>query len=164
MWSSFALITLRAAAVRASVPMVVPTAIKAASARRVACASRRPASSGGGNPFAVDAPDGDHDLQDEEESSAWAKRAIDVASVTEDADAITEMHDAVLGETLFAVDAPDGEHDLEEMEEHLAMVNSIIDQASVLENPNEVRREQHRQEEIRKKSFDAGEGFYNSKY
>eukprot|EP01083_Nonionella_stella_P148743 471392_1 len=150
MWSSFALITLRAAAVRASVPMVVPTAIKAASARRVACASRRPASSGGGNPFAVDAPDGDHDLQDEEESSAWAKRAIDVASVTEDADAITEMHDAVLGETLFAVDAPDGEHDMEDVEEHMMGVNKIIDEASLFENVEEVREQQKLREETLK--------------
>ncbi len=42
-------------------------------------------------------------------------RIIDVAAVTEDAQAITEMHDAVLGKTLFAVDAPDGEHDFEDM-------------------------------------------------
>ena len=40
---------------------------------------------------------------------------VDVASITEDADAITEMHDAVLGKTLFAVDAPDGEHDMEDV-------------------------------------------------
>lgn len=50
-----------------------------------------------------------------EESSEWAERAINVASVTEDADAITEMHDAVLGKTVFAVDGPDGEHDLENL-------------------------------------------------
>eukprot|EP01083_Nonionella_stella_P279926 952139_1 len=158
MLSSIAFTTLRRAA-----PIVLSRAhvARAASARYAAAATTRYASA---KPFAVDAPDGGHDLQDVEESNDWAKRAVDVASATEDADAITEMHDAVLGETLFAVDAPDGEHDLEEMEEHLAMVNSIIDQASVLENPNEVRREQHRQEEIRKKSFDASEGFYNSKY
>ena len=34
--------------------------------------------------------------------------------MTEDADAITEVHNAVLGKKVFAVDAPDGEHDLEE--------------------------------------------------
>lgn len=34
---------------------------------------------------------------------------MDVASVTEDAQAINEMHEAVLGKTLFAVDGPDGE-------------------------------------------------------
>ena len=51
----------------------------------------------------------------QEESSSWAKRAVDVASVTEDADAITQMHDAVLETKVFAVDAPDGEHDLEDV-------------------------------------------------
>ena len=51
----------------------------------------------------------------QEESRNWAKRTIDVASVTEDADAITEMHDAVLGKKVFAVDGPDGEHDLENL-------------------------------------------------
>ncbi len=38
-----------------------------------------------------------------------------MASVTENADEITEVHNAVFGETLFAVDAPDGEHDLEDV-------------------------------------------------
>jgi hypothetical protein len=38
-----------------------------------------------------------------------------VASVLEDADAITEMHNAVLDSSAFAVDAPDGEHDLEDV-------------------------------------------------
>jgi len=38
-----------------------------------------------------------------------------LASITEDADAITEMHEAVLGKQLFAVDGPDGEHDLEDV-------------------------------------------------
>eukprot|EP00571_Detonula_confervacea_P015644 CAMPEP_0172310158 /NCGR_PEP_ID=MMETSP1058-20130122/11326_1 /TAXON_ID=83371 /ORGANISM="Detonula confervacea, Strain CCMP 353" /LENGTH=140 /DNA_ID=CAMNT_0013022927 /DNA_START=70 /DNA_END=492 /DNA_ORIENTATION=+ len=113
-----------------------------------------------GKPYAVDAPDGDHDLQDLEESSDWAKRIIDVASVTEDADAITEMHDAVLGRRVFAVDGPDGEHDFEDMEEHLAGVNRIIAQASVLENPDKVRDEQ----EIRKKSYNPDADFYNAKY
>ncbi|KAL3759338.1 hypothetical protein ACHAWU_009117 [Discostella pseudostelligera] len=68
-------------------------------------------------PYAVDAPNGDHDFQDLEESSGWVKRTILVASVTEDADAITEMHNAVLqGKRVYAVDAPDGEHDLEDMD------------------------------------------------
>jgi len=115
-------------------------------------------------PFAVDGPDGDHDHQDLEESSAWAKRTIDVASITEDADAITAMHEAVLGKKVFAVDGPDGEHDLEEVEEHLASVNRIIDTASVLENPTEVKDEQARREEIRKKSYNPDASFYNSKY
>lgn len=57
-----------------------------------------------------------HDKQQQEESSGWVKRTILVASVTEDADAITEMHNAVLqGKRVYAVDAPDGEHDLEDM-------------------------------------------------
>ena len=66
-------------------------------------------------PYAVDAPDGDHDLENIEEHMEGVNRIIDVAAVTEDAQAITEMHDAVLGKTLFAVDAPDGEHDFEDM-------------------------------------------------
>ena len=49
------------------------------------------------------------------ESSEWSKRTVDVAAAVEDASAINEMHDAVLGKTLFAVDAPDGEHDLEDV-------------------------------------------------
>lgn len=52
-------------------------------------------------------------LYSQEESAEWTKRVIDVASVTEDADAINKMHDAILGKGIFAVDAPDGEHDLE---------------------------------------------------
>jgi hypothetical protein len=51
----------------------------------------------------------------QEESSTWAKRTIDVASVTEDTKTINEIHDAVLGNQMFAVDAPDGEHDLEDV-------------------------------------------------
>ena len=51
----------------------------------------------------------------QEESSAWAKRVIDVASITEDADSITEMHQAVFEKQMFAVDSPDGEHDLEDV-------------------------------------------------
>ena len=43
-----------------------------------------------------------------------------MASITEDAAAINEMHDAVLGKTLFAVDAPDGEHDLEDVVSSIA--------------------------------------------
>ena len=66
-------------------------------------------------PYAVDAPDGDHDHEHIEEHMEGVNRIIDVAAVTEDAQAITEMHDAVLGKTLFAVDAPDGEHDFEDM-------------------------------------------------
>jgi hypothetical protein len=58
-------------------------------------------------PYAVDAHI--------EEHMEGVNRIIDVAAVTEDAQAITEMHDAVLGKTLFAVDAPDGEHDFEDM-------------------------------------------------
>ena len=38
-----------------------------------------------------------------------------MASVTEDAKAINEIHDAVLGKQMFAVDGPDGEHDFEDV-------------------------------------------------
>lgn len=43
------------------------------------------------------------------------KRVVAVASATEDAAAINESHNAVLGKILFAVDAPDGEHDMEDV-------------------------------------------------
>lgn len=66
-------------------------------------------------PFAVDAPDGDHDLEDIEEHLAGVNRIINVAAVTENAAAINAMHDAVLSNTLFAVTNPDGEHDLEDV-------------------------------------------------
>eukprot|EP00984_Skeletonema_dohrnii_P013388 scaffold5544_cov126-Skeletonema_dohrnii-CCMP3373.AAC.1 len=113
-------------------------------------------------PYAVDGPDGDHDLEDVEEHMEGVNRIIDFAAVTEDADSITKVHEAVLGTTLFAVDAPDGEHDLEDVEEHLTGVDRIIDEASALEDPLEVKHEQHLQEEIRKKSADRE--FENSKY
>eukprot|EP00804_Cyclotella_cryptica_P015010 CCRYP_000604-RB/>CCRYP_000604-RB protein AED:0.05 eAED:0.05 QI:146/1/1/1/1/1/2/345/138 len=89
-------------------PRAAPVAAKAVSAR---FASRFMSE----KPFAVDAPDGEHDLQDIEESSTWAKRTVDLASVTEDTKTINEIHDAVLGKQMFAVDAPDGEHDLEDV-------------------------------------------------
>eukprot|EP01083_Nonionella_stella_P073327 198197_1 len=89
-------------------------------------------------------------------------RIINTAAVTEDADAITKIHEAVFDTNLFAVDAPDGEHDLEDVEEHLSGVDRIIDEASALEDPLEVKQEQHLQEEIRKKSAD--QEFENSKY
>eukprot|EP01083_Nonionella_stella_P039416 107191_1 len=144
MLSSIAFTTLRRAA-----PIVLSRAhvARAASARYAAAATTRYASA---KPFAVDAPDGGHDLQDVEESNDWAKRAVDVASATEDADAITEMHDAVLGETLFAVDAPDGEHDMEDVEEHMMGVNKIIDEASLFENVEEVREQQKLRKETLK--------------
>jgi hypothetical protein len=50
-----------------------------------------------------------------EESTDWVKRVVAVASATEDAAAINESHNAVLGKILFAVDAPDGEHDMEDV-------------------------------------------------
>ena len=52
----------------------------------------------GSFPYAVDAPDGDHDLEDIGEHMKGVQRIIDVASITEDANAITEMHDAFLEE------------------------------------------------------------------
>ena len=117
----------------------------------------------GSFPYAVDAPDGDHDLEDIEEHMKGVQRIIDVASVTEDADAITEMHIAVFGgKKLFAVDAPDGEHDLEDLEEHLLGVDRIINSASALEDPLEVKHEQDLKEQIRMKHEDRM--FRNSKY
>ncbi len=115
-------------------------------------------------PYAVDAPDGEHDFEDIEEHMDGVNRIINVASVTEDADAITEMHEAVFDtkNNLFAVDAPDGEHDLEEVEEHLSGVDRIIDEASVLEDPLEVEHDHEQQEETRKKLAD--QVFENSKY
>ncbi len=113
-------------------------------------------------PFAVDGPDGDHDLEDVEEHLEGVNRIINVAAVTENADAITEMHEAVFGSSLFAVDAPDGEHDLEDVEEHLTGVDRIIDEASALEDPLEVKHEQDLQEDIRKRCADRV--FENSKY
>ena len=44
-----------------------------------------------------------------------------MASIAEDADSITEMHNAVFEKQMFAVDGPDGEHDLEDM------VSSILE-------------------------------------
>ncbi|EED86256.1 predicted protein [Thalassiosira pseudonana CCMP1335] len=125
--------------------------VKAATARFGGAAVQRWMSV---KPFAVDAPDGDHDLQDLEESSTWAKRTIDVASVTEDADAINAIHNAVLGGgKVFAVDAPDGEHDLEDVEEHMAGVKSIINEASIFENPDEVKAQQILREEVLKEAI-----------
>jgi hypothetical protein len=98
-------------------------------------------------PYAVDGPDGDHDLEDVEEHMEGVNRIINVAAVTEDAQAIVEMHEAVLGKTLFAVDAPDGEHDFEDVEEHLSGVNRIIDEASLWEEAEEVKEQQKLRED-----------------
>ncbi len=98
-------------------------------------------------PFAVDGPDGDHDFEDVEEHLEGVNRIIDVAAVTENADAITEMHEAVLGTNLFAVDAPDGEHDLEDVEEHMTGADRIIDEASLWEEAEEVKEQQKLREE-----------------
>jgi len=46
----------------------------------------------------------------------------------------------------------------------LAGVDKIIKQASVLENADEVRDEQHRNEEMRKKNYNPDADFYNQKY
>jgi len=43
-------------------------------------------------------------------------------------------------------------------------VDKIIKQASVLENADEVRDEQHRNEEMRKKNYNPDADFYNQKY
>lgn len=111
----------------------------------------------GGSLYAVDAPNGDHDLQDMEESTDWVNRVVAVASVTEDAAAINESHNFVLGKTLFAVDAPDGEHDMEDVEEHMKGVENIIIEASLFENPEEVRKQQHFRDECRKAAVRTSE-------
>ena len=98
-------------------------------------------------PYAVDGPDGDHDLEDVEEHMEGVNRIIDFAAVTEDADSITKVHEAVLGTTLFAVDAPDGEHDLEDVEEHSTGVDRIIEEASLWEEAEEVKEQQKLREE-----------------
>eukprot|EP00986_Skeletonema_menzelii_P004363 scaffold1476_cov136-Skeletonema_menzelii.AAC.2 len=97
-------------------------------------------------PYAVDAPDGDHDLEDVEEHMVEVNRIINVAAVTEDADAITKLHEAVFSTNLFAVDAPDGEHDLEDVEEHLSGVDRIIDEASLWEEAEDVKEQQQLRE------------------
>lgn len=71
------------------------------------------------------------DAMQKEESSDWAKRTIDVAFATEDADAITEMHEAVLGKRVFAVDGPDGEHDLEDLVSFLSCSTSFGNDSAV---------------------------------
>ena len=43
-------------------------------------------------------------------------------------------------------------------------VKRIIDEASVLEDADVVKDEQHRREEIRKKSYNPDSEFYNAKY
>eukprot|EP00573_Skeletonema_grethae_P013486 CAMPEP_0201695398 /NCGR_PEP_ID=MMETSP0578-20130828/7364_1 /ASSEMBLY_ACC=CAM_ASM_000663 /TAXON_ID=267565 /ORGANISM="Skeletonema grethea, Strain CCMP 1804" /LENGTH=154 /DNA_ID=CAMNT_0048181241 /DNA_START=110 /DNA_END=574 /DNA_ORIENTATION=+ len=98
-------------------------------------------------PYAVDGPDGEHDLEDVVEHMEGVNRIINVAAVTEDAGAITEVHEAVFGTNLFAVDAPDGEHDLEDVEEHLTGVDRIIDEASLWEEAEEVKEQQKLREE-----------------
>ena len=156
MWKSFALATFhhRAGTVSSRVFVRAPAVVKSSTSTTARFVTA----------YACDRPDGDHDLQDVEESSDWAKRTIDIASVVENADKITATHEAVFGETLFAVDAPDGEHDMELQEEHLTGVNNIIDQASVLESPDEVRYEQQRREELHKESYNPDAEFYNQKY
>ena len=160
MLSSLARTTLRATAVN------LPAAVAAAhspATRRAAAARYTSRFLSSSTPYAVDGPDGDHDLEDVEEHMAGVNRIIDIASVTEDAGAITEIHDAVFGgKTFFAVDGPDGEHDLEDMEEHLTEVNRIISSASALEDPLEMKHEHDMQEEIRK--IDSDRVFENSKY
>mmetsp|Transcript_26819 Transcript_26819/g.43581 ORF Transcript_26819/g.43581 Transcript_26819/m.43581 type:complete len:138 (+) Transcript_26819:155-568(+) len=124
MLSSIALATLRTASRATPIMMMTRAPVAQAAAARYATHHRRVMSMST-TPFAVDAPDGDHDLQDLEESSEWAQRTVNVASVTEDTATINQIHDAVLGKKLFAVDAPDGEHDFED-------VVSVIPYISVL--------------------------------
>jgi len=107
--------------------------------------------------YAVDAPNGDHDLQEIEESTDWVQRVVAVASATEDAAAINESHNAVLGKVLWAVDGPDGEHDMEDVEEHMKGVENIIKEASLFENPEEIRKQQHFRDECRKAAIRTSE-------
>mmetsp|Transcript_218 Transcript_218/g.477 ORF Transcript_218/g.477 Transcript_218/m.477 type:complete len:145 (-) Transcript_218:132-566(-) len=114
-------------------------------------------------PYAVSRPGGDFafaefDQKDIAESSAWARRIVEVASVTEDAEAINEMHDSVLKTHLYAVDAPDGEHDLEDVEEHHRGVESIILNASIFEKPDQVVKQQNMRAEVLKKQMRDLEG------
>ena len=69
----------------------------------------------------------------QEESTEWARRTVDVASATEDAAAINDMHDRVMkNQTLFAVDAPDGEHDLEDVVSRYVYLIIVFTQVAIL--------------------------------
>jgi len=94
MLSSIALATLRTASRATPIMMMTRAPVAQAAAARYATHHRRVMSMST-TPFAVDAPDGDHDLQDLEESSEWAQRTVNVASVTEDTATINQIHDAV---------------------------------------------------------------------
>lgn len=89
-------------------------------------------------PYAVDAPGGEHDLEDLEEHGAGVEGIVDFAAKHEDANKINMSHDVGAGGGAFAVDAPDGEHDLEDLEEHAAGVENMIDFASKREDVNEI--------------------------
>mmetsp|Transcript_31990 Transcript_31990/g.95807 ORF Transcript_31990/g.95807 Transcript_31990/m.95807 type:complete len:120 (-) Transcript_31990:519-878(-) len=65
-------------------------------------------------PYAVDAPDGEHDKEDLEEHKKGVDDIVNFAASHEDADKINADHAAGAGK-VFAVDAPDGEHDLEDV-------------------------------------------------
>uniref|UniRef100_A0A7S4N0I5 Uncharacterized protein n=1 Tax=Odontella aurita TaxID=265563 RepID=A0A7S4N0I5_9STRA len=98
--------------------------------------------------FAVDAPDGEHDLEELEEHKKAVDNIIDYAARFENAEEIDRMHETGKAK-VFAVDAPDGEHDLKDLEEHAAGVNKIIDEAAFLENAEVVRKHQKMQEDTR---------------
>ena len=87
------------------VPQVTPVAAKGFATRFLSTTH-----------YAVDAPDGEHDLEDVEEHMEGVKRIIDFASISEDVNSIKMEHDVVMaGKPIFAVDAPDGEHDFEDL-------------------------------------------------
>jgi len=87
--------------------------------------------------FAVDAPDGEHDLSDLEEHAAGVEDIIQYAALHEKRDKIIEDHAAGLS-SAFAVDAPDGDHDLQDLEEHALGVETIIDFCAKVENADKI--------------------------
>eukprot|EP00567_Pseudictyota_dubia_P018319 CAMPEP_0197433180 /NCGR_PEP_ID=MMETSP1175-20131217/1117_1 /TAXON_ID=1003142 /ORGANISM="Triceratium dubium, Strain CCMP147" /LENGTH=172 /DNA_ID=CAMNT_0042961481 /DNA_START=190 /DNA_END=708 /DNA_ORIENTATION=+ len=94
-----------------------------------------------GKLYAVDAPDGEHDMEDLEEHKKGVEDIINFAANNEDPNAINAVHAAGSAKA-FAVDAPDGEHDLEDVEEHGQQVSSFIDDAAKMEDPDEIKRQQ----------------------
>lgn len=131
----------RAASAPLQARVVVLTCERARPAATVACTNtiwKAVKSSTPTPPYAVDAPDGEHDLEDLEEHGAGVEGIVDFAAEHEDANKINMSHDAGTGSGAFAVDAPDGEHDLEDLEEHAAGVENMIDFASKREDVDEI--------------------------
>lgn len=87
--------------------------------------------------FAVDAPNGEHDLEDVEEHAKAVEEIIEFAASHENPDEINALHETGKPE-FYAVDAPNGEHDLEDVEEHKKGVEEIIEFAATHENADEI--------------------------